>query len=227
MTRVLVVGTYHEEKGLVTVPRLVAILERIRPEVIFLELPSAALGDFLDGTRSNLESTAVRQYRENREVLLVPVDLPEPDEGFFRGKRFLVQKIERTSREYCRLIDENARCIERSGFAYLNSERSSQALSAIHEEMRDTVEWLADRRAVDHRRVIEVYESWTTMNERREEAMLRGIDDYSRLQPFTKGVFLIGAAHRRSILTKARERAGDVLSRIDGDLSEFSDVFGE
>lgn len=227
MTRVLVVGTYHEEKGLVTVPRLVAILERIRPEVIFLELPSGALGDFLDGTRRNLESTAVRRYREEREVLLVPVDLPEPNEGFFRGHRFLVQTIERTSRKYCRLIDENARCIEGSGLAYLNSERSSQAWFAIHEEMRNTVEWLADRRAADHQCVFEVYESWTTLNERREEAMLRGIDDYSRHHPFTTGVLLIGAAHRRSILTKARERAGDVLPRIDGDLSEFSDALGE
>ena len=65
------------------------------------------------------------------------------------------------------------------------------------------------------------------MNERREEVMLRTIDEYSRLHPFTTGVFLIGAAHRRSILTRALERAGDVLARIEGDLSEFSDLFRE
>ena len=88
------VGTYHEEKGAVTVPCLLAVLERIRPEVIFLELPPADLSDFLEGARSNLESSAVRQYRENREVRLVPVDLPRPDEGFFRAHRFLVQNIE-------------------------------------------------------------------------------------------------------------------------------------
>ena len=59
MTRVLVVGTYHEEKGLVTVPRLVAVLERMRPEVTFLELPLPALCDFLDGSRSCLLLTPV------------------------------------------------------------------------------------------------------------------------------------------------------------------------
>lgn len=228
MPRVLVVGTYHAEKGLVTVSRLVALLERIRPEVIFLELPSAALGDFLHGTRSNLESTAVRRYREeNREVLLEAVDLPKPHDGFFREQRFLVEKVERTSRKYCRLVDENARCIEEFGFAYLNSERSSQAWSAINEEERDTVEWLADRRAVDHQRVAEAYESWTTMNERREEAMLTRIDNYARLHPFTTGVFLIGAAHRHSILTKALEKVGEILPRIEGNLSESSDVLIE
>ncbi|MDZ7779530.1 MAG: hypothetical protein U5R14_06255 [Gemmatimonadota bacterium] len=129
MTRVLVRRDSHEE-GLVAVPRLVAILERIRPDN-FLELPPAALGDFLDGTRSNLRSIAIRRYRETEKVPIVPVDLPQPDEGFFRAKRFLVQKIERTSRKYCRLIDENASWIERSGFAYLNSERSSQAWSGV------------------------------------------------------------------------------------------------
>lgn len=221
MTRVLVVGTLHEEQGLVTVHHLVAILERIRPEVIFLELPSAALGDYLDGSRSNLESIAVRRYREKREVLLVPIDLPEPDTEFFRASRFLTQEVERASRKYCRLIDENTSWIERFGFAYLNSERSSQAWSEIHEEMRDTVEWLADRKAVDHRRVVASYESWTTIHEHREEAMLQAIDDFCRDQHFTVGVFLIGAAHRRSILDKAQKRIGEDLPRIDGDLTEF------
>src|SRR5690606_24121612 len=105
----------------------------------------------------------------------------------------------------------------------LNSERSIQAWVDIEEEIRDTVAWLADRKAADHRRVIEVYESWTTINERREEAMLQGIEDHSRNRPFTVGVLLIGAAHRRSILSKAQRRAGEDVPRIDGDLSEFLD----
>ena len=227
MTHVLVVGTYHAEKGLVTVSRLVAILESIRPDVIFLELPCEALDDFLNGTRSNLESTAVRRYRENREVALVPVDLPEPEAKFFREQQFLTQKIERTSRTYCRLVDDNAQRIEAFGFAYLNSERASEAWSAIDDEARDTVGWLVEREAVDHRRVVEAYESWTHVNERREEAMLREIVHYSQTQPFTKGVLLVGSAHRGSILAKARERAGDGAPRIDADISEFSEVLGE
>jgi len=39
MKRIAVVGTVHEEKGLANVPGLLAILERIQPELIFLEIP--------------------------------------------------------------------------------------------------------------------------------------------------------------------------------------------
>ena len=56
MKRIAVVGTVHEEQGVANVPGLLAILERIKPELIFLEIPSAALDDYLTGSRSHLES---------------------------------------------------------------------------------------------------------------------------------------------------------------------------
>ena len=55
MKCVSLVCTVHDEMWLANVSELRAILERIQPEVIFLEVPPA---DF-----ENLESNAVRQYR--------------------------------------------------------------------------------------------------------------------------------------------------------------------
>ena len=37
--RISLIGTYHAELGAVTVPALLAILERIQPEVVFAEIP--------------------------------------------------------------------------------------------------------------------------------------------------------------------------------------------
>ena len=48
--------------------QLPAILKRIQPEVIFLEIPSAVFDDYLDGTRSDLESSAAKLYRESDDV---------------------------------------------------------------------------------------------------------------------------------------------------------------
>jgi hypothetical protein len=45
MTRISLIGTVHGESGRANVSALVAILERIRPEVIFLELPTDAFED--------------------------------------------------------------------------------------------------------------------------------------------------------------------------------------
>lgn len=57
--RVTLVATVHEESGLANVSELCAILDRIRPEVIFMEIPPLDFPDFRDGVQSNLESEAV------------------------------------------------------------------------------------------------------------------------------------------------------------------------
>lgn len=227
MTRVWVVATVHAEQGRASGSRLHAILERLEPEVIFLELPLADLGDFLHGTRSNLESTAVRKYQENREVVLVPVDLPEPDEGFFRAIRDLQRNKKMNSSRYRRLMDENTRCVERPGFSYLNSQRCGQAWSEINEEIGDTVEWLDNRRGF-HRIVAALRSTshgppCTSVAKKQCSGASMSIFAFSP----SREVFLIGAAYRRPILTRAQERTGADLPRIEGDRRGFSDALGE
>jgi hypothetical protein len=79
MNSVSLVRTVHVEMGLANVSELCAILERIQPEGIFLEVPRAAFNDYYGNcSRQNLESLAVMQYRQGRQVELVPVDLPTP-----------------------------------------------------------------------------------------------------------------------------------------------------
>lgn len=69
MNCVSLVGTVHDELGRVNASELCAILERIRPEVIFLEVPLAAFDDYyVMCRRSNLESIAVRRYRESQRA---------------------------------------------------------------------------------------------------------------------------------------------------------------
>lgn len=148
MKRVSVVGTVHEEKGRANSSGLLAILERIKPEVIFLEIPSAAFDDYFNGNRRNLESTAVSRYRENHRVDLIPVDLPTPEQDFFTNNRDLHERIERTSPEYCRLVDWHSQYVSRHGFAYLNSEHCSALFSQLHDAMLAAVDELADRRLV-------------------------------------------------------------------------------
>ena len=215
MMRVSLVGTVHDEQGHASISNLLAILERIRPEVIFLEIPSAASHGYLDGTRSNLESTAARRYRESHNVVLVPVDLPTPEEAFFRNSQYLYERIEKTSPDYCRLIDRNSQYVTAYGFFYLNSEQCSTLWADIYEAMRAAVAQLNDRR------LIELHELWMNTNERRDEAMLNNIEAYSNSEPFENGVLLVGAAHKQSIVNKLGERRADGSPRIEWDLSGF------
>jgi hypothetical protein len=208
MKRVFVVGIVHDEIGLANVSELHAILEHIRPDVIFLEIPPAAFDDFVGGRRWNLESSAARQYRDLHRVELIPVDLPTPDEEFFRDVRYLNDTIKRTSSVCSRLFYRDSQYIRAHGFAYLNSEHCSTLWSDLYAAM------LAKIRELDDHRLLEIYETWRHNSELRDKAMMKCVEDYSTQSPFDTGVLLVGAAHRQSMIDKARTGYGDGMPTV-------------
>jgi hypothetical protein len=191
--RISVVGTVHEASGLANARELQAILARLRPDVIFAEIPPAHVDEYVAGSRGTLESIAVRDYREGSTIAVVPVDLPEPDGGFFADAKDLFAAIERTSSDYRRMMDQHSSDTRVRGFPYLNSSLCIQAWAGIYGEIRATVEWIGVNR------FREIYERWVRANERRDAEMLRNIEGYCTRHVFEHSVFLVGASHRGSI----------------------------
>ena len=208
MTHISVVGTVHEDTGHANAAALLEILLRIAPEVIFLEIPSTAFDDYSTGARNNLESLAVNRYRKLHHVDLVPVDLPTPDAEFFCNFEEIHKSIRSRSPDYCRLVSWDRQYVELHGFAYLNSEYSSTLVSDIHEARLGALEEMADQR------LAEIYELWTRTNELRDRAMLKNIENYCRRNSFRTGAFLVGAAHRKSIVDKSAAHTGSHSSPI-------------
>lgn len=201
MTRIFLVGTVHEENGLATTSALLDILVSVRSEVIFLEMSPASFPAYDDGTCSNLESRAARRYREKTGAVLVPVDLPTPEESFFRDWQYMDRRITATSYVYRQLIDENTANIAKCGFAYLNSERCRDAWSAIYEAMEFAIQRLSH-----DTRLPMIYEAWRRTNGLRDEAMLQGINTHCSQNPLATGVLLVGVAHANSIVGRSRQK---------------------
>ena len=200
--------TFHDERGRTNVSELHAILERIHPEVIFLEAPFTLRRDqFEIGKLNNLESGAVSRYLDGHSVELVPVDLPTPRESFFRQSQELFNDVERARYEYCRLIDENKVRMIYEGFFYLNSESHSKHQSNLHEEILRTIE------SRDCKWMAEAYKEWRHVIELRDMEMLSNIAGYCRENAFGRAAFLVGAAHRESIVNRSRSLA---LSGAEG-----------
>lgn len=196
--RISLVGTYHAEVGAVTIVALVGILERIHPEVVFAEIPRTHTDSWKDGSHGNLESIAVSQYATTHAIDVVPVDLPEPEESFFRDYESAVRAIERTSPEYGRLLDLNSQRTRSEGFSYLNSDDCIQAWEAIYREELETIEYL---RRPD---LAEILARVRHQMEHRELAMIKEIHNYSDTTTLDRGVFLVGVGHRRSLIEKLR-----------------------
>lgn len=213
--RISVVGTVHVDTGAAIASEILAILLRINPQVIFLEMPASEIDDHFNGRRSNLESTAVSRYRELRPVELVPVDLPTPEPEFFRDFERLDRELQHKSREYNWLVRQDREFAERDGFAYLNSEPYRKLTSDLRAARLAALEKMGDRR------LTEFYKYWTSVNERREEAMLKNIEAFCERAPFLVGVFLVGAAHRQSLLEKSAVHTGPASAPIEWDFDGF------
>lgn len=215
MMRISVVGTVHEEAGHANASELLAILLRIRPEVLFLEMPPSAVADYSNGSRSNIESIAVNRYRELHHADVVPVDLPTPDAEFFWQIEELSRSIRTMSPDYCRLVSWDGQYVETYGFAYLNSDHCSALMSDLHAARLAALTEIADHR------LVEIYELWTRTNELRDVAMLKNIESYCARTSFRTGAFLVGAAHRQSLAEKSVAHTGSELSPICWDFFDF------
>ena len=198
--RITLIATVHAESGRANVAELRAILDRLAPDVIFAEIPSSFLADYLNGSHGTLESSAVVLYRERRPVNVVPVDLDKLGEEFFSNSEDMFKKVARTSSDYRRLVDQNSLDTLELGFPYLISDRCAQAWEGIYNEALATVEWIRDTK------LRQTYDLWNQTNDDRETGMIENIESYCIRHVPAHGVFLVGAAHRKPIMEKVRKR---------------------
>ncbi|MEK7476004.1 MAG: hypothetical protein AAB152_10285 [Candidatus Coatesbacteria bacterium] len=215
MKRVSVVFTEHAENGLCNSSELLAILMRINPEVIFLEAPAAALGTYFNRGRMNLEGTAVSRYREKHRVDLIPVDLPTPEAAFFENFGEVIDRVGRAGPEYDQIAGTHRHYVSVYGFAYLNSEYCSDLFSKRYAAILTAIGKLADPRLAEN------YDLWIKTNERRDAAMMENIRKHCRQASFSNYAFLVGAAHRQSIMSLSRSEEGPGASEIPWDFSGF------
>ena len=138
------------------------------------------------------------------------MDIPTPEESFFRDWQYMDRRITITSPSYRQLIDQNTIDVATHGFSYLNSVRCRDVWSAIYDAME-----VAIQRFSHDTKLPMIYETWRRVNGLRDGAMLQGIDAHLRLKPFMTGVLLVGAAHAHSIVNRSRKGRHADAPRID------------
>jgi hypothetical protein len=205
------IATYHAERGAVTASALLALLERIQPVVVFAETPLTHIDAWKDGSLGTVESMAVAHYANTHPIDVVPVDSQLPDSSFFETWNETSRVIERTSPKCRHLIDLNTQRMCEGGFVYLNSDECIQAWTDIHCEELETIEYCGDSRLRD------AYARVRDLNEQREQEMLRNIRAYCASAMQTRCVFLVGAAHRKSLIEKIRALGETTTPRIQWD----------
>jgi hypothetical protein len=196
----VVIGTAHRERGRCSASALLHCLRHLAPRVVFSESSPTQLA-----SPGSLEGAALRDYGADRDCRVVPVDDYEapPDRLATMGAAFerVFRYVEQASDEYRALKDLSDHESFTYGLEYLNS-RQFEALNARLEVIEDQVVGQCP-----DERVRSTLQEWRSIQERRELAMVDKIYDHFHEHGFDLGVFLVGAAHKRSILRKASRTA--------------------
>ncbi len=204
MKDITIVFTKHKEAGAFRSSVLIGILDSLEPDIIFLEASHDDYqSQFITKSYESLESKALTSFKEKHNIDLIPT-----------GESYNTEFLTKTMNEYqqfSRAIDihsteffrakytemESKENIE--GFAYVNSEQFGENQKELNLEEKTIIE------RIENPELMKLYEQWNALQREREERMLGEINRYSLGAPFKKATFLIGAAHRNSIVNQVQK----------------------
>lgn len=192
MHHITFISTIHKEIGNCNAEELYKIIEKLSPEVIFLEAINetySAYEKYLFSTygvyHKKLELAAIQKYTLSTSFEYVPVCENGLSDAFDRKNKIVCE-----NREMQQLIDNYNFLAEKQGFKFLNSLESIN----LQEERRDL-----ETRVLND---IELDEMVKADIEAYENPMIRNIYSYCNNNHFRSAIFMCGVAHRKSIIEK-------------------------
>ena len=192
MGNITFISTIHKEIGKCNAEELFKIIEKLNPEVIFLEAIEETYSEYENYLFSTygvfhekLEISAIQRYNYTTSFEYVPVCENGLSDAFHKKIKLVCQ-----NRGLQKLIDNFNYLAALKGFDFLNS----LECIILQEEMRALESHILNDRELD--------ESVKEDIENYEKPMIHNIYSYCRKSHFESAIFLCGAAHRKSIIEK-------------------------
>jgi hypothetical protein len=203
MAEIFLVSSVHRENGRCTAAELARILKFLDPEILFQEVPYFKhLNNPVFLAKPILEVSAISECLKERQFIQVPVDLEIAADPVFRKHEDVINRIvgmAQVGAELRRHLDQLIEIEARGGFELLNSRFG-------HWINRRTDTIIAKAlRELGEEGLLGDYEDWKRYNSKRDEVMLENIYSFCHDNRFERGVFLFGAGHRRSLISKIQK----------------------
>ena len=217
MLNIILFCTRHGEAGNCNILELYKIIVELKPEIIFEEIPPSLFEEhYKNIPKDKLESNAIKLYLADHDIKHIPVDLDIiMPQSFWDNHRYMFGKIEKQNSEFCKLCDYDSQYVRHYGFGYLNSIYSDNNNKDKYNEMKKTLNILNDNK------LFEIFESWNSVIEKRENEMIKNIYNYCKENSFEQGIFFVGAAHRESLIKKIKKFAKNEDLKIKWNYFEY------
>jgi hypothetical protein len=205
LRKITFISTIHNEIGKCNADELYNIIEKISPEVIFLEAFDDTYSNYEELLFSSygvyhkkLEIKAIQKYCFNTSFNYVPVLDNELSDAFDKKYRLVCKNI-----EFQKLLDNYNLLASEHGFEFLNSTESIR----LQDEMRMFENHFLNDSEL-HKAVSDDIDAY-------ENSMIRNIYSYCSNNHFSSAIFMCGAAHRKSII----EKVGKINTQEEMNLS--------
>lgn len=213
MSNVILISTEHRESGNCNSSALCKILEFLKPDVIFEEeTDDDKYRSYYNDVNSfkSLEVQSILKYKQKHEIRHIPVDAIPNQYLSFNEWDYLFNTFnkyisyQQMAKEHCMLRDQH-------GFAYLNSKRCSELFA----KMKITERQLIEFGGINKNELLRIYKLFHAEHDYRENVMLANIYNFSKEIQYSQAVFLLGFAHRNSIIRKIIEHRTKENLEID------------
>ena len=195
MYNITLISTRHDTNGKCNSDELLKIIEKICPEVIFLEALKSDYTDYqhLCFTSSGiyhqrLEIQAIQKYNHKQIFEYIPILDNGLSDDFEK-----ILKLFYEHPEYQKLNNYYNSLEKQYGFQFLNSEKSIE----IQEELRELGKHIFKNN--------ELYQKADASIDDYENSMIRNIYAYCKENTFKTAIFMCGVAHRKSIIEKIQK----------------------
>ena len=131
MHNIFLLSSFHKELGKCNSNELYKIIEEIRPEIIFEELPNDIFDIiYTKGYKpESLEAITIKKYLEKYHTQHIPVDTCEINEiDLFNRYDIIWNK----SIEYQNCLNKQLSMVNQYGYSFLNSDDHAELLNKMH-----------------------------------------------------------------------------------------------
>lgn len=204
MYNITLISTNHSESGKCNSQELYKIIEAIKPEIIFEEIPNNLFkivynDNFILPPDAPLELKCIKKYLQNYDAKNIPVDMEiAPNQS--ANEIFMLNTFARDN-DHKKFENEYNSLKFREGFNFFNSDRY-----LVFSETKSVIEKKALESSLHKNVLLETYKLFQQAIDVRENVMLQNIYNYSAENQYNQAVFLLGCGHRKSIIRKIKER---------------------
>ncbi len=212
MASVILISTEHRESGNCNSGELCKIFESINPDVIFEEETNDdKYQSYYNDANSfkSLEVQAIIKYKQKHSIRHIPVDATPNQYLSFHDWDYLFNTFNKYD-AYKQIVKEHCTLRDKFGFAYLNGEKCSD----IFNKMKIAEKQIIEFSGINKNELARIYALFHQEHDYRENMMLTNIYNFGRENHYKQGVFLIGFAHRSSIVKKIKNYQANGNAKI-------------